>query len=128
MINLKKMILEIQEENEKIYASTDDETEWKWHQLEYLQTMGFQTEGMGDRVLFISNPPIRVYKKKKGNFVVEEPSENYEEVDFDEAFENPKLTGSEAFEKSKQIQRNEFTEFKQMVEFFDKYKQDSTEI
>jgi hypothetical protein len=103
-------------------ASIDDEREWKWTDVDYMFTMKFNREG--DSKFVLDNPPIKVYKIKRGAFVVEEPIENHEDRDFKKGEIAPlKSSGLSAFDKSKKINKHEFQTFTKLINFFDNYNQ-----
>jgi len=123
MIRLRQLLKEIEEDKNSNIASIEDEKEWEWTNVDHLFSMKFEREG--DSVFILNNPPIKVYKIKKGPFVLEEPIENHEETDFKKGMEQPiKPHGMSAFDQSKQIKRYEFPTFIKLIGFFDKYEQD----
>lgn len=123
MINLKKLLKEMEEDKNSNIASIEDPKEWKLVDGEHLLNMGFVREG--ESVFVLNNPAVKVYKMKKGNFVLEEPMENYEEADIKKGMEPPmKPTGISAFKTSKGIKKHEFPSFIKLINFFDNYKQD----
>jgi hypothetical protein len=122
MIKLKDLLKEADEDKDSNIASVEDEREWKWTDVEHMFSMKFDREG--DSVFVLKNPAIKVYKIKKGPFVLEEPIENHEDS-FQKGVVAPvKLQGISAFEKSKQIKKYEFPTFIKLINFFDNYKQD----
>lgn len=122
MINLKKLLIELDESKNSNIASLDDEREWKWPDMDYMFTMKFEREG--DSIFVLNNPPIKVYKIKKGAYVVEEPIENHEDRDFKKGVEAPiKSQGLSAFDKSKKVTKHEFPTFTKLINFFDNYNQ-----
>jgi hypothetical protein len=122
MIKLKDLLKEADEDKDSNIASVEDEREWKWPDVEHMFSMKFEREG--DSVFILRNPAMKVYKIKKGPFVLEEPIENHED-NFEKGVVAPvKLQGMSAFEKSKQIKKYEFPTFIKLINFFDNYKQD----
>ncbi len=123
MIKLKKLLKEIDEDKNSNIASIEDEKEWKWVDVNHMFDMKFDREG--DSVFVLNNPPMKVYKMKKGPFIVDEPVENHQDIDYKKGMEAPiKPQGMSAFGQSKQIKRYEFPNFIKLVAFFDTYKQD----
>lgn len=123
MIRLRQLLKEIEEDKNSNIASIEDEKEWAWTNVDHLFSMKFEREG--DSVFILNNPPIKVYKIKKGPFVLEEPIENHEKMDFKKGMEQPiKPHGVSAFDQSKQIKKHEFPTFIKLIGFFDKYEQD----
>lgn len=123
MISIKKLLKEIDEDQKSNIASLDNEKEWKMTDVDHMINMKFKREG--DSVFILNNPPIKVYKIKKGPFVLEEPIENHQDVDVEKGMsQSMKPSGMIAFGKSKQIKKYEFPNFIQLIKFFDKYEQD----
>jgi hypothetical protein len=122
MIKLKNLLREVDEDKNPNIASIEDEREWKMPDVEHMFSMKFEREG--DSVFVLRNPAMKVYKIKKGNFVLEEPIENHEN-DFEKGMVAPiKPQGISAFTQSKQIKKYEFPTFIKLINFFDNYKQD----
>ena len=122
MINLKKLLKEMNDAKDSNIASIEDTQEWKWVDVEHMFTMKFDTDN--DSIFLLDNPPIKVYKIKKGPFVLEEPVENHEYIDFKQGTSAPiKPHGEEAFKTSKQIKKYQFKSFISLINFFDKYHQ-----
>jgi hypothetical protein len=122
MIKLKQLLKEVDEDKDQNIASVEDEKEWKWPDVDHMFSMKFEREG--DSVFILKNPAMKVYKIKKGPFVLEEPVENHED-NFQKGIVSPmKNQGMSAFEKSKQIKKHEFPTFIKLINFFDTYKQD----
>lgn len=121
MISIKKLLKEMDEDKNSNIASLEDEKEWKWTEVDHMFSMKFEREG--DSVFILNNPPIKVYKIKKGPFVLEEPIENHQEEDKKGTEAPIKLQGLMAFTKSKQIKKYEFPTFIKLINFFDKYEQ-----
>lgn len=122
MIKLKDLLKESEEDKNPNIASIEDEREWKMPDVEHMFSMKFEREG--DSVFVLRNPAMKVYKIKKGNFILEEPIENHEN-DFEKGMVAPiKPQGISAFTQSKQIKKYEFPTFIKLINFFDNYKQD----
>jgi hypothetical protein len=123
MINLKQLLKEVEEDKKSNIASIEDPKEWKWPDVDHLFNMKFEREG--DTTFVLKNPPIKIYKTKKGPFVVEEPAENHQDTDFKPGMVAPmKSGGLIAFNESKEIKKYQFETFTKVIEFFDKYQQD----
>lgn len=123
MIKLKLLLKEIEEDKNSNIASIEDEREWKWPDVDHMFNMEFEREG--DSIFVLDNPPLKVYKIKRGPFIVEEPIENREYLDIKKGEEPPiKPNGLLAFQQSKQIKKYEFNTFTKLISFFDKYEQD----
>ena len=122
MIKLKHLLKEMDEDKNSNIASIEDEKEWKWPDVDHMFNMKFDREG--DSIFVLKNPALKVYKIKKGPFVLEEPSENHQDTEKtgNEAPIEPQ--GLQAFGKSKQVKRYEFPTFIKLINFFDKYEQD----
>ena len=86
MIKLKQLLKEVDEDKDLNVASLEDEREWKWPDIEHMFEMKFEREG--DSVFILNNPAMKVYKIKKGPFVLEEPIENHED-DFKKGIVSP---------------------------------------
>lgn len=122
MIHLKHLLKELDEDKNSNLASIEDEKEWSWTNVDHLFNMKFDREG--DSIFVLKNPAIKVYKIKKGPFVVEEPIENHQDSE-ETGTEAPiKAQGMSAFNSSKEIKRYEFPTFIKLINFFDKYEQD----
>lgn len=122
MIKIKQLLKEIEEDKNSNIASIEDEGEWKWPDVDHLFAMKFEREG--DSVFVLENPPIKVYKMKKGPFILEEPVENHEDKNPKKGVETPiKPKGLMAFQQSKQIKKYEFPTFTKLINFFDNYEQ-----
>lgn len=123
MISIKKLLQEIEDTSKSNIASIQDPTEWKLSEIEHLKSMKFNNN---DEAIFVlDSPPIKVYKQKNGPFIIEEPIENHEKVDFKVGMSAPiKPRGLDAFKQSKQIKKYQFERFNDLVDFFDKYEQD----
>jgi hypothetical protein len=122
MISIKKLLKEIEDMSKSNIASIQDPSEWKMSEIEHLKSMKFNNTD--ESIFVLDSPPIKVYKQKNGPFVVEEPIENHEKVDFKVGMSAPvKPKGLDAFKHSKQIKQYQFQKFNDVVEFFDKYKQ-----
>ena len=122
MIKLAQLLKEVDEDKNSNIASLEDEREWTMIDIEHMLSMKFEREG--DSVFVLNNPAMKVYKIKKGSFVLEEPVENHED-NFQKGIVAPvKLQGLSAFQKSKQIKKYEFPTFIKLINFFDTYKQD----
>lgn len=122
MIKLKQLLKEFDEDKNSNIASIEDEREWKWTDIEHMFSMKFERQG--DSVFILRNPAMKVYKIRKGPFILEEPIENHED-NFQKGMISPmKPQGMSAFEKSKQIKKYEFPTFIKLINFFDNYKQD----
>ena len=74
MIKLKQLLKEVDEDKNSNIASVEDEREWKMPDVDHMLSMKFQREG--DSVFVLNNPAMKVYKIRKGPFVLEEPIEN----------------------------------------------------
>jgi hypothetical protein len=123
MISLKHLLQEMDEDKNSNIASIEDEREWKWPDVDHMFNMKFEREG--DSVFVLKNPAIKVYKMKKGPYVLEEPAENHQDTDFKKGMEAPiQPQGLAAFSQSKQIKRHEFPTFIKLINFFDRYEQD----
>jgi hypothetical protein len=123
MIFLKQLLREMEEDKNPNIASIEDEQEWKWPDVDHMFAMKFEREG--DSVFVLNNPAMKVYKIRKGPFILEEPVENYEETNPKNKIMAPiKLQGISAFEKSKKILKHSFPTFTKLISFFDKYQQD----
>lgn len=123
MIRIKTLLKEIEEDKNSNIASLEDTREWKLVEAEHLLDMKFKREG--DSTFILNNPPMKVYKIKKGPFIVEEPIENKEATDYKKGMEAPmKPRGMAAFNQSKKINKYQFPNFMQVLKFFDSYKQD----
>lgn len=123
MIKIKQLLKEIEEDKNSNIASIEDEREWKWPDVDHMFSMKFEREG--DSIFILESPPIKVYKIKKGPFIVEEPIENKEPNDIKKGEEPPiKPQGILAFQQSKKIKRYEFPTFTKLISFFDQYEQD----
>ncbi len=124
MINIKNLLKEIEEDKNSNIASIEDEREWKWSDVEHMFNMKFEREG--DSVFILNNPPIKIYKMKKGPFILEEPIENHQDTSDKKGTEAPiKPHGLDAFNNSKKIKKYEFSNFLKLIDFFDKYEQHS---
>lgn len=122
MIKLAQLLKEVDEDKNSNIASLEDEREWKMPDVDHMISMKFEREG--DSIFVLNNPAMKVYKIKKGPFVLEEPVENHED-NFQKGIVAPvKLQGLSAFQKSKQIKKYEFPTFIKLINFFDTYKQD----
>jgi hypothetical protein len=122
MIKIKQLLREIEEDKNSNIASVEDEKEWKWPDVDHMFNMKFEREG--DSVFVLENPPIKVYKMKKGPFVLEEPIENHEDHDPKKGVEAPiKPRGLTAFTQSKGVKKHQFPTFTKLISFFDKYDQ-----
>lgn len=122
MIKIKKLLQEIEEDKNSNIASLEDQVEWKWTDVDHMFNMKFEREG--DSLFILENPPLKVYKIKKGPFVLEEPVENHQEKDPKKGMEAPiSPRGLTAFTQSKQIKKYEFPTFTKLINFFDKYEQ-----
>lgn len=123
MINLKNLLNEVEKEKASNLASIEDYKEWKWPDVEHLFNMKF--DRIDDTTFILDNPPIKLYKIKKGPFIVEEPIENHQPIDIEPgSIPSNKPSGISAFDKSKQIQKHQFKNFYEVIDFFDKYQQD----
>jgi hypothetical protein len=123
MIRLKNLLKEVDEDKNQNIASIEDEREWKCPDVEHMFAMQFEREG--ESVFILKNPPMKVYKIKKGPFVLEEPAENHADSDFKKGMEPPiKPSGMSAFSQSKDVKKYEFPSFIKLINFFDTYKQD----
>lgn len=122
MIKLAQLLKEVDEDKNSNIASLEDEREWKMPDVDHMISMKFEREG--ESIFVLNNPAMKVYKIKKGPFVLEEPIENHED-NFQKGIVAPvKLQGLAAFQKSKQIKKYEFPTFIKLINFFDTYKQD----
>lgn len=122
MIKLKKLLNEIDEDKNSNIAHLEDEREWKWTDIDHMFNMKFEREG--DSIFVLNNPPIKVYKMKRGPFVLEEPVENHEYDNLEKGVEAPvKSQGVSAFSQSKKVKKYTFPTFIQLINFFDKYDQ-----
>lgn len=122
MIKLKNLLKEIDEDENSNIASIEDQKEWKFSDVEHMFAMRFDREG--ESVFVLKNPAMKVYKIKKGPFVLEEPKENHED-DFVKGTVTPiKPQGLSAFSKSENIKQYKFDTFIKLINFFDKYQQD----
>jgi predicted transcriptional regulator len=122
MIKLKDLLREVDEDKDPRIASIEDEREWKMPDVDHMFSMRFEREG--DSVFILKNPAMKVYKIKKGPFILEEPIENHEN-NFQKGLVAPiKNQGISAFDKSKEIKKHEFPTFIKLINFFDTYKQD----
>ena len=123
MIRLKNLLKEMDEDKNSNIASIEDEKEWKWSDAEHMFNMKFEREG--ESVFVLDNPPIKVYKIRKGPFILEEPMENHQDTNYKKGMEAPiKPNGLTAFTNSKQVKKYEFPTFLKLINFFDKYQQD----
>lgn len=123
MIKLKKLLKEMDEDKNSNIASIENEREWKWPDVEHM--FGMKFERKGDSVFVLNNPPMKVYKMKKGPFVLEEPIENHMDDDDKKGILPPiKPQGDMAFNQSKQVKKYQFKSFIDLINFFDRYKQD----
>lgn len=124
MIILKKLLKEIDEDKNANIASVEDESQWKWPDVEHMFAMKFDREG--DSVFVLRNPAMKVYKIKNGPFILEEPVENHIHHDPKKGMESPmKAQGLLAFKNSKNVHRHEFPNFIKLINFFDSYEQES---
>ncbi len=122
MIKFKDLLIEIEEDKNSNIASIEDEKEWKWPDVDHMFTMKFKREG--DSVFVLDNPPMKVYKMRKGPYILEEPIENHEDINPKKGTIPPiKPQGLAAFEQSKEIKRYKFPTFTKLISFFDKYNQ-----
>jgi len=121
MIRLKNLLKEIGEDKNSNIASLENEKEWKWPDVEHMFNMKFDRDGS---IFVLKNPPIRVYKIKKGPFVLEEPEENHNDLDKSDLSSPIQPQGMSAFKQSKKIKKYEFSTFIKLINFFDTYKQD----
>ena len=123
MIKITQLLKEISDSKNSNIASLHDEKEWKLTEIIHMEDMKFKRDG--DSTYILDNPPMRVYKQKKGPFVFEEPSENHQDTNEENGTEAPvKHHGRSAFDKSKKVVQHTFTTFNELIEFFDKYQQD----
>lgn len=123
MILLKTLIKEIDEDKNEDIADIDDEREWKWSDVDHLFNMKF--DRVGNSIFVLKNPPIKVYKIKKGPFIIEEPVENHVYQNYEKGKSPPiNPLGTSAFETSKQIIKYKFSTFTKVINFFDRYEQE----
>ena len=123
MIKIKTLLQEIDDDKNSNIASIENEKEWKWQNVDHMFEMKFEREG--NTTFILENPPIRVYKIKKGSFILEEPVENHQDSNVSTGTITPiSPKGDLAFTKSKQILKYEFPTFIKLINFFDNYKQD----
>ena len=122
MINLMNLLKEADEDKNSNIAPIEDEREWKWTDVDHMFNMKFNREGTS--LFVLNNPPIKVYKIKRGPFVLEEPIENHEYGEKSGTEAPVKPHGISALNNSKQIKRYEFPTFIKLINFFDKYQQD----
>lgn len=122
MIKLKNLLREMDEDKNSNIASIEDEKEWEYSDVKHMFSMEFERHG--DSVFILKNPAMKVYKMKRGPFILEEPIENHED-NFQKGLVTPiKPQGLGAFEQSKQIKKYEFPTFIKLINFFDRYEQD----
>ena len=122
MIKFTKLLREIEEQKQSNVAAIDDESQWKWTDIDHICNMQFKRDG--DTTFVMDNPPMKVYKIKDGPFVVEEPAENHERPNVVPG-QTPAARdkGKAAFSSSKRIIKKEFTSFIKLLGFFDEYDQ-----
>lgn len=123
MISIKKLLKEIDDAAKSNVASMQDPSEWKMSEIEHLKAMKFTNHD--ESIFILDSPAIKVYKLKNGPFIVEEPIENHQKVDFKVGMSAPmKPRGVDAFKRSKQIQKHQFLKFEDLINFFERYEQD----
>jgi len=120
MIIIKQLLNEIMDNKDDNIASIDNHREWRWSDVDHLINMKFIQSG---NYFLLNNPPIRIHKIIKGPYILEEPIENHLYTGNKKLDAPIKSNGMDAFNKSRQIKKYQFSSFIKLINFFDKYEQ-----